>query len=124
MIKEFLLVVFVMVIVFGFFLSGLDNAIRNIDIDIDRTIGVYGNEDTGYSVTFEEMGVPFFFGPSSVKLTLTNENGKKIDEIQTSISNDGSRLYRENATVIWKDREVDITLHGCEQEDETYTMAY
>ena len=59
-----------------------------------------------------------------VLLVVVVVQGKKIDEIQTSISNDGSRLYRENATVIWKDREVDITLHGCEQEDETYTMAY
>lgn len=125
MIKEFLLVLLVIVVVFGFFIVKVSNSLRNIDIfDYGSTIAVYENEDTGHSVIFEEIGVPFFFGPSTVKLTLKDENGKKIDEVRTEISNDGSTLYKGNATVIWNETGVDITLHGCEQEDKTYTIAY
>ena len=119
-IKGCLLVLLVIVIIFGFFIVKF---IYEICYKT-TTVAVYENEDTGHSVIFEEIGVSFFFGPSTVKLTLKDENGKKIDDVRTEISNDGSTLYKGNATVVWNETEVDITLHGCEQEDKTYTIAY
>ena len=80
------------------------------------TIATYENVENGYSVVFEEIGEAKFFGPSHVRVTLNDENGLRIDYVETTILNDGARLYEDHAFVLWKNDKVEITLDGSEQE--------
>lgn len=87
-------------------------------------IAVYDNTTTGYTVLFEQIGVPFLFGTHNVKITLKNERGKEIDHIDATIANDGATLYESNVVVVWEDNMVKVILKGCEQKDETYEFYY
>ena len=87
------------------------------------TITTITNEDNGYSVTFLEIGEPFSFGPSGVKVILKDENGKKIAQITDQISNDGGRLRAENISVLWGETEVLVILRGAEQKEKTHTFS-
>ena len=88
------------------------------------SIAVYENDENGYRIVFEEIGEAFTFGPSHVRITLKDEKGKEVNFVDTHISNDGARLYEENAQVLWEDDKVQITLIGCEQEDEIIEFDY
>lgn len=88
------------------------------------TIAVFENEETGYSVVFQEIGTAFLFGPSKVEVSLEDEAGKTVDEITARIYNDGSNLFKGNLSVSWMDTGVQITLHGEEQEDKIYTLSW
>ena len=88
------------------------------------TIAVYTNTENGYEVVFEQVGEAFTFGPHNVKITLKDASGKKVDQIDATIFNDGATLSEYNATVHWEDSKVIITLHGCEQKDEVYEFFY
>lgn len=88
------------------------------------TIAVYNNTDNGYQVVFEQVGEPFTFGPHNVKITLKDASGKKVDHIDTKISNDGATLSEHNAIVSWEDCKVKVTLRGDEQKDVVYEFYY
>ncbi len=90
----------------------------------ETTIVQITNEETGYTVTFNEVGEAFLLGNSEVKVILEDENGEKIAEIIDTIGNDGKRLGEENISVLWCEDEVRVTLHGEEQEDELHVIEY
>ena len=81
-------------------------------------------ENMGYRIIFQEIGLAFTFGPSKIKITLEDESGKSISEIEDKIYNDGKSLGGRNITVVWNDTEVSITLHGEEQRDKVHVMSY
>lgn len=66
----------------------------------------------------------FTFGPSKIKITLEDEGGKSISEIEDKIYNDGKRLDERNITVAWDDTKVSVTLRGEEQKDKTFVINY
>ncbi|MBO5415431.1 MAG: hypothetical protein J6A83_02225 [Clostridia bacterium] len=86
------------------------------------TIAVYENPDNGYSVVFEQLGMPFFFGASNVRITLEDEQGRKVERIETQIYNEGG-VEKRNAEVLWEDDKVTVILSGCEQNDEAYEFS-
>ena len=81
-------------------------------------------ENMGYRIIFQEIGLAFTFGTSKIKITLEDESGKSISEIEDKIYNDGKSLGGRNITVVWNDTEVSITLHGEEQKDKTFVINY
>ena len=78
----------------------------------------------GYRIIFQEIGRAFTVGPSKIRVTLEDENGKCISEIDDKVHNDGKSLGGRNITVVWNDTEVSITLHGEEQKDKTYVINF
>ncbi len=88
------------------------------------TIATFENEHMGYSIIFQEVGETFSFGPSKIRVTLEDENGKSISEIDDEVYNDEKRLDERNITVVWEDTEVIITLHGEEQQDKVHIISY
>lgn len=82
--------------------------------------------DSKYEVVLHQRGAwtavsPF--GPSNVKVSLKDkESNKTLEEVFSSIANDGAALYEDNWTVVWYEKQVEVTLHGCEQEDELYIL--
>lgn len=87
-------------------------------------IAEYRNDDNGYTLLFEQKGEPFLFGPHTVKLTLSDEKGKKLTDLKAELSNDGAGINDNNARVKWCDNWVEVTLSGCEQKDKTYVLYY
>lgn len=66
--------------------------------------------DSTYTIRVTEVGEPFFFGPSTVRI---KADGKKLER---SLSNDGAMLQPENVSVHWEsETEARITLYGMEQ---------
>lgn len=62
-----------------------------------------------------------FFGPSSVYVYYENSSNRiRKMLINTSISNDGKDLSRENCNIAWNGRVAFITLRGEEQSDAVY----
>ena len=69
--------------------------------------------DSTYTIKVTEVGEPFFFEPSTVRI---KAEGKKLER---SLSNDGARLQPENVSVDWESgTEARITLFGDEQAPE------
>lgn len=79
-----------------------------------------------YSLVFEQMGDPQWpFGPTDVRLTLKNRDGKVIERVSTQISNDGASAGKNNiASISWNDDEVIIVLRASEMEDKEVSIAY
>ena len=89
---------------------------------IDR--GSSSSPDGGYEVVFHQVDSPHWpFGSVDVKVTLRNkESKKKIEVIETSISNDGASFCEQDWTVVWQEESVEITLRGSEQNDAVYLI--
>lgn len=69
------------------------------------------------TVKIVQVGEPFFFGPSSIRLKYND------DYFDTQISNDGKTLDQSNVEINWKnDFEATITLNGEEQVPEVILM--
>lgn len=88
------------------------------------TISEHTNPNNKYVILFQSVGEPFLFGPDKVKITLLDDNNKKVDVLINSISNDGGRAGKDSIRVEWFDDYVEITLSGCEQQDKTYRIDY
>lgn len=82
------------------------------------------NTQTGHSVTLQEIGSPFLFGPSRVQIILRNEKGKRVDQAEDYIYNDGKSLDEGNISVIWTDTSANATLYGEEQGDRLLVLQY
>ncbi len=83
-------------------------------------LGSYEKDD--HKLIIWHVGVPDFpFGQSYCRLEL-DKDGKKIDEMDFTLQNDGKWPDSENFTVFWQDDRVVITAHGEEQDDKTYVL--
>ena len=88
------------------------------------TISRHTNPNNNYEILFQSIGEPFLFGPDDVKITLLDDKKKEIQILLKSISNDGAPSSESSIKVEWFDDYVEITLSGCEQQDETYRIDY
>lgn len=89
-------------------------------------VATYSSPDGEYSLVFEQMGDPVWpFGPTDVRLTLKNSNGKIIKRVSTQIHDDGAcaREYHI-ASVAWNDDAVVIVLRGSEMQDKEVSIPY
>ena len=89
-------------------------------------IATYNSPDGEYSLVFEQMGDPAWpFGPTDVRLTLKNHQGKTIKRVSTQVFNDGGSASEYNiASISWNDDEVIVVLRACEMEDKEISIKY
>ena len=93
---------------------------------LPNEIATYHSPDGEYSLVFEQMGDPAWpFGPTDVRLTLKNHNGKIIGRVSTQLFNDGGNADEYSiAAVSWNDDAVIVVLRACEMEDREVSIAY
>ena len=72
------------------------------------------------------MGDPAWpFGPTDVRLTLKNNNGKIIDRVSTQLSDDGANASENNiVSISWNSDEVVVVLRASEMKDKEVSIAY
>ena len=93
---------------------------------LPNEIATYHSPGGEYSLVFEQMGDPGWpFGPTDVRLTLKNHDGKIIERVSTQVFNDGTNASEYNvASVSWNDDSVIVVLRACEMEDKEVSIAY
>ena len=93
---------------------------------LPKEIETYHSPDGEYSLIFEQMGDPAWpFGPTDVRLTLKNHDGKMIERISTQVFNDGGNASEWNiASVSWNDDAVVVVLRAAEMEDKEVSIGY
>lgn len=88
-------------------------------------VGVETSYDGKYEVVFSQIGEPDWpFGSTSVRIEVWEKEGEKIEQVETSIRDDGASLRESNWRVEWYPAGLDITLIGSEQKDDVYTVYY
>lgn len=72
------------------------------------------------------MGDPKWpFGPTDIRLTLKNHDGKIIESVSAQLSDDGANAGEHNiAAVFWNDDAVTVVLRASEMEDREVSIAY
>ena len=72
------------------------------------------------------MGDPAWpFGPTDVRLTLKNNNGKIIERVSTQLNDDGTNASENNiASISWNSDEVVVVLRASEMKDKEVSIAY
>ena len=93
---------------------------------LPNEIATYHSPDEEYLLVFEQMGDPGWpFGPTDVRLTLKNHDGKIIERVSTQVFNDGANASEYNiASVSWNDDTVVVILRACEMEDKEVSISY
>ncbi len=91
-----------------------------------KEIATYNSPDGEYSLVFEQVGDPAWpFGPTDVRLSLKDGIGKRIEQIDTQINDDGANAGEHNvASVTWNDDEVVVVLRASEMKDKEVSIAY
>ena len=91
-----------------------------------KEIATYNSPGGEYMLVFEQMGDPAWpFGPTDVRLTLKNHDGKIIDRVSTQLSDDGANASEHNiASISWDDSEVIVILRASEMEDKEVSIEY
>ena len=91
-----------------------------------KEIATYQSPDGEYSLVFEQMGDPAWpFGPTDVRLTLKNNNGKIIERVSTQLNDDGTNASENNiASISWNSDEVVVVLRASEMKDKEVSIAY
>ena len=91
-----------------------------------KEIAAYQSPDGEYSLLFEQMGDPAWpFGPTDVRLTLKNHNGKTIGRISAQVFDDGTNASEYNiASISWNDDAVVVVLRASEMKDKEVSIAY
>ena len=91
-----------------------------------REIGTYNSPDGEYSLVFEQMGDPEWpFGPTDVRLTLKDYDGKIIERVSTQLSDDGANASELNiASISWDEDAVIVVLRASEMEDMEVSISY
>ena len=91
-----------------------------------KEIATYNSPDGEYSLVFEQMGDPAWpFGPTDVRLTLKNQDGKIIERVSTQIQDDGANAGEHNiASISWGDDGVVVVLRASEMKNKEISIAY
>lgn len=91
-----------------------------------KEIATYNSPNGEYSLVFEQMGDPQWpFGPTDVRLTLKNHDGKIIGRVSTQLSDDGANAGEHNiVSVSWADDAVIVILTASEMKDKEVSIAY
>lgn len=79
-----------------------------------------------YLVYHKQMGDPAWpFGPTDVRLTLKNNNGKIIECVSTQLNDDGTNASEKNiASISWNSDAVVVVLRASEMKDKEVSIAY
>ena len=93
---------------------------------LPKEIETYHSPDGEYSLVFEQMGDPAWpFGPTDVRLTLKDNNGKIIERVSTQLNDDGTNASENNiASISWNDDEVVVVLRASEMKDKEVVIEY
>ena len=93
---------------------------------LPKEIETYNSPDGEYSLVFEQMGSPQWpFGPTDVRLTLRNRDGKIIERISTQLNDDGANAGKHNiVSISWNDDAVVIILRASEMKNKEISIAY
>ena len=91
-----------------------------------KEIATYNSPDGQYSLVFEQVGDPTWpFGPTDVRMTLKDSDGKRIEQIDAQIQDDGANASEYNvASVTWNDDEVILVLRASEMTDKEIKIPY
>ena len=91
-----------------------------------KEIATYNSPNGEYSLVFEQLGDPKWpFGPTDVRLTLKNHDGKIIDRVSTQLNDDGANAREYNiASISWNDDAVIVVLRASEMKDKEVSIAY
>ncbi|MBP3313482.1 MAG: hypothetical protein J6K84_02360 [Oscillospiraceae bacterium] len=91
-----------------------------------KEIKTYHGPEGKYSLVFEQMGDPQWpFGPTDVRLTLKDHNGKIIERVSTQLFDDGANAGEHNiASISWDDDVVTVVLRASEMEDKKVSLGY
>ena len=118
------LIVVALIIGAWLFIGALWNGAFNFMLP--EEIATYNSPDGEYSLVFEQMGDPGWpFGPTDVRLTLKNHDGKIIERVSTQVFNDGANASEYNiASISWNDDAVVVILRGAEMVDKEVSIAY
>ena len=118
------LIVVALIIGAWLFIGALWNGAFNFMLP--EEIATYHSPDGEYSLVFEQMGSPAWpFGPTDVRLTLKNHNGKIIERVSTQVFNDGVNADEGNiSSISWNDDAVIVVLNACEMEDKEVSIPY
>ena len=89
-------------------------------------IATYNSPNEEYSLIFEQMGDPAWpFGPTDVRLTLKNHDGKIIERISTQLMDDGANASEYNiSSISWNNDAVIVVLRASEMKDKEVSIAY
>ena len=88
-------------------------------------VSEYVNPTNNYTILFQAVGEPEWpFGKTDVKITLLNDEKKKVETITTYIKDDGALAREQNISVKWFENYVEVTLLGSEQQDEIHKVYY
>lgn len=92
---------------------------------LPNEIATYHSPDGEYSLVFEQRGDPAWpFGPTDVRLTLKNNNGKIIERVSTQLNDDGANASENNiASTSWNSDEV-VVLRASEMKDKEVSISY
>ena len=93
---------------------------------LPNEIANYHSPDGEHSLVFEQMGDPQWpFGPTDVRLTLKDHNGKIIERVSTQLFDDGANAGEHNiASISWDDDVVTVVLRASEMEDKKVSLGY
>lgn len=93
---------------------------------LPNEIATYHSPDGEYSLVFEQMGDPAWpFGPTDVRLTLKNNNGKIIERVSTQLNDDGTNASEYNiASISWNSDGVVVVLRASEMKDKEVSISY
>ena len=93
---------------------------------LPNEIATYHSPDGEYSLVFEQMGDPGWpFGPTDVRLTLKNHDGKIIKRVSTQVFNDGANASEYNiSSISWNNDAVIVVLRASEMKDKEVSIAY
>lgn len=97
-------------------------------VNMPQRIATSSSPDGTCEVTISEVGSPFFFGPSTIRIEATWDTNPNIigteyvTEIETTLYNDGKSLDKSNFDVTWRDHVPTVITHGEEQPDQYITL--
>ena len=91
-----------------------------------KEVATYNSPDGEYFLVFEQMGDPQWpFGPTDIRLTLKNSDGKIIKRVSTQIHDDGACASEFHIkSISWNNDAVVVTLQGSEMQDKEVSIAY
>ena len=89
-------------------------------------IARYQSPDKEHVLVIEQIGDPAFpFGPTEVRATLKNQNGKKIKQVPAILYHDGACAHEDNIkSVSWGESAVVIVFTASEMQDLKVVIEY
>lgn len=113
---------FLLVVYLGLFELMWGSAFEKTEV---KDIASFTSDDGAYTLYFQQLGDPLFFGPVDARFVLKDETGKKVNAVDTSISNDGGSACRENVgSVEWGEEAVTVTIHPGEGQGDKIVIKY